>query len=95
MRRQGLELIDVHRKPTEHWDLYRLIQGLMAFDEYFQTFRYAHFALVKRIIGGDVKSLKGVPASTLAKGTQEPLFKELWDVVNVLTRETSDLYGGH
>lgn len=95
MQRRKLALIDVHRKPTEHWDEYRLASELMAFDEGFQTFRYAHFSLVRRIIGADVKSLKGIPASSLSRGTTEPLFKELWDVINVLTRETSDLYGGH
>lgn len=88
-------LIDIHRKPSEHWDLFRLVEEMMAFDEEFQRFRYSHFSLVRRIIGADVKSLKGIPASTLSKGTTEPLFKELWDVINVLTRETSDVYGGH
>lgn len=95
LSRHGKTLIDVHRDPHAHWDLFRLISEMMAFDEAFQRFRYDHFALVRRIIGADVKSLKGVPASTLLKGTTEPLFKELWDVINVLTRETSDLYGGH
>jgi tryptophan 2,3-dioxygenase len=95
MQRHQLSLIDVHRKPTEHVELFRLVSEMMAFDDAFQRFRYGHFSLVRRIIGADVKSLKGIPASTLAKGATEPLFKELWDVINVLTRETSDVYGGH
>lgn len=88
----GLDLLGLFRTPRAAWELWLLTQGLLALDEGFQSFRFAHFALVKRIIGIEVKSLKNVPAAQLAHGMQETFFPQLWSTVNVLTRETRPGY---
>lgn len=84
---EGVELVDLYRTPETHHALYRLAQGYMQLDGAFQKFRALHFALVRRIIGGEVKSLKGVPASQLIHGTVEEMFPPLWRVIAELTRE--------
>ena len=87
LRCRGVTLAEIHRDPTAHEEMYALVAALMDLDEGFQRFRYNHFALVRRIIGDQVRSLKGVPASQLAQGTTEPMFPELWTSINTLTRE--------
>jgi tryptophan 2,3-dioxygenase len=86
LRARGVTLLDIHQDPAAHEEIYSVVAALMDVDESFQRFRYNHFALVRRIIGDQVKSLKGVPASQLAQGTTEPMFPELWTSINQLTR---------
>lgn len=87
LRSRQKTLIQIHRDPEAHEELYAVVAALMDLDEGFQRWRYNHFALVRRIIGDQVKSLKGVPASQLAAGATEPMFPELWQTINALTRE--------
>ena len=82
----GVGLLDLHTNRHAHAQLFALVQGLMDVDSWFQRFREAHYHLVKRVIGSDVRSLRGVPASRLEHTSKEPLFPGLWDVVNDLTR---------
>jgi tryptophan 2,3-dioxygenase len=79
-------LLDLFGDPERDVGLYRLAQALMEVDTAFQKFRYLHYALVRRIIGSEVRSLKDVPASQLIHGAVEPLFPPLWQVINDLTR---------
>lgn len=79
--------LDVERNPRGHYSLHRLIQGLLDYDAAFMKWRYTHLRLALRIIGGRVKSLKGVPVTQLELGTREPLFPELWDAISDLTQE--------
>src|SRR5438552_1262891 len=69
-----------------HQMLYALAQALMDVDSWFQRFREAHYHLVKRVIGSEVRSLKGIPASRLEHTSKEPLFPELWHVINEVTK---------
>jgi len=89
LRKRGVTLLEIHRDPVAHEEIYAVVAALMDLDEGFQRFRYNHFALVRRIIGDQVRSLKGVPAAQLAQGTTEPLFPELWKSINLLTREAT------
>jgi tryptophan 2,3-dioxygenase len=82
----GLTLLDLHKDRHTHEVLYALAQALMDVDSWFQRFREAHYHLVKRIIGSEVRSLKGIPASRLEHTSKEPLFPALWRVVNDVTR---------
>ena len=82
----GVALLDVHTDRHAHQALFALVQGLMDVDSWFQRFREAHYHLVKRVIGADVRSLRGVPASRLEHTSREALFPELWRVINDLTR---------
>ena len=81
------------REPHKQWGIWQLSQALLMVDESFQSWRYHHFHLVRRIIGDEVKSLKGVPAAALAPTTTERVFPELWKAVSELTRAVSPQYG--
>ena len=86
LKASTVTLLEVHRDRHNHQALFGLVQGLMDVDAWFQRFREAHFHLVKRVIGSEVRSLRGVPASRLEHTSREPLFPDLWGVVNEMTR---------
>lgn len=94
MKRKGIDPMDVQRKPHDEGNqaLFRLISGMMDYDELFMKWRYVHLRLVSRVIGMRVKSLKGVPATALVQGTQEHLFPELWENIPRLTDEYRPTY---
>jgi tryptophan 2,3-dioxygenase len=86
LQASGVALIDIHTNRHTHQALFALAQGLMDADSWFQRFREAHYHLVKRVIGADVRSLRGIPASRLEHTSREALFPELWRVINDMTR---------
>jgi tryptophan 2,3-dioxygenase len=86
LRRSGLSLLELHQQRHRHQALFGLTQAMMDADAWFQRFREAHYHVVKRVIGSEVRSLRGVPASRLEHTSREPLFPELWRVINELTR---------
>jgi tryptophan 2,3-dioxygenase len=86
LKASGLGLLDVHTDRHRHQALFALVQALMDVDSWFQRFREAHYHLVKRVIGSEVRSLRGIPASRLEHTSHEPLFPELWHIINDLTR---------
>jgi len=88
----GVSLLDVHRDRHVHQELFALLQALMDVDAWFQRFREAHYHLVKRVIGSEVRSLRGVPASRLEHTSREPLFPPLWQVINELTELDSSAH---
>lgn len=92
LAQSGLTLEEIFAEPRKNWDLWMVIQGMLAFDEGFQAWRFHHFEMVKRIIGLEVKSLKGVPASQLRFGIDESFFPALWEQVPILTRKTKPEY---
>ena len=92
LRRRSLSLIELQRAPREHYEVFRLVQALMDYDEAFLKWRFTHMRLAFRIIGSKVLSLKGVPASQLEMGPREPLFPELWESISELTEEHRPTY---
>ena len=86
--KRSVTLLDIERRPREHYELFRLVQGLLDYDSAFMKWRYTHMRLAFRIIGSKVLSLKGVPAAQLESGTREPLFPQLWETISALTAET-------
>jgi tryptophan 2,3-dioxygenase len=92
LSRRGVTVLDIERKPREHAVLFRLVQGMLDYDEAFLKWRYTHMRLAFRIIGSKVMSLKGVPAAQLDAGTREPLFPELWEAISALTGEFKPTY---
>lgn len=86
LKQSGVTLLELHKDRHAHQALYGLVQGLMDVDAWFQRFREAHYHLVKRVIGSEVRSLKGIPASRLEHTSKEPLFPDLWLAVNEMTR---------
>jgi tryptophan 2,3-dioxygenase len=92
LARRSVTPLEVERAPRDHYDLFRLIQAMLDYDEAFLKWRYTHMRLAFRIIGDRVLSLKGVPAAQLEAGTREPLFPELWSVISDLTSEYKPTY---
>src|SRR5215212_6790464 len=90
--RRSVALIELERNPRDHYDLFRLVQAMLDYDEAFMKWRFTHMRLAFRIIGDKVLSLKGVPAAQLEAGTREPLFPELWAAISELTMEHKPSY---
>ena len=90
--RRGATLIEIERAPRTHPELFRLVQAMMDYDEAFLNWRFTHMRLAFRVIGSNVLSLKGVPASQLELGTREPLFPKMWDTISQLTAEHKPSY---
>src|SRR6266550_3227922 len=90
--KRSVSLIELERNPRDHYDLFRLVQAMMDYDEAFMKWRFTHMRLAFRIIGSKVLSLKGVPSAQLESGTREPLFPELWDAISGLTDEHRPSY---
>lgn len=87
LKKRGVTVEELHENPESHPDLFLLAEDLFSLDEGFINFRYLHLQLVKRIIGGDVPSLKGVHAEKyLTHGLANQFFPELWDVRNEISR---------
>lgn len=89
LSRRAVKVVDVLHDPEKHHELHSLLRSLFELDEQFRSWRFAHFRLVERQIGGYVESLKGVPAEQLIHGTREHLMPELWAAVNELTRRVN------
>lgn len=85
LQERGLTPLTLHQKPAENEDLFRLMQEMTQFDESFQSFRYHHLQLVRRMIGLETNSLKGVPAQALQKGVRYEFFPVLWKAISELT----------
>jgi tryptophan 2,3-dioxygenase len=90
--KRSVRVLDLERNPRDHYELFRLVQAMMDYDEAFMKWRYTHMRLAFRIIGSKVLSLKGVPAAQLDAGTREPLFPELWETISDLTAEWKPTY---
>lgn len=91
-KKRGGDLRALYANPRLDWDLWLVVQGLLEMDEGFQTWRFRHYELVKRVIGLEVKSLQDVPASQLRFGVDEAFFPELWKEIPILTRQTRPEY---
>lgn len=92
LERRGVTVLEIERTPRERYDLFRLVQAMLDYDEAFLKWRFTHMRLAFRIIGDRVLSLKGVPAAQLEAGTREPLFPHLWSAISELTGEWKPSY---
>jgi tryptophan 2,3-dioxygenase len=85
LKQRGVTLDEIHQERAKHQELYDLTWALTQFDQELQHWKYRHFHVVRRIIGDQVKSLKGIPASTLKETAFETQYPDLWDVINRAT----------
>lgn len=92
LQRRSLSILEIQRAPHERYEVFRLVQAMLDYDEAFLKWRFTHMRLAFRIIGSEVLSLKGVPASQLELGTREPLFPQLWEAISSLTSEHKPTY---
>lgn len=84
--------LELHKAPGANYELFLLMQELTAFDENFQSFRQHHIQLVRRMIGLNTKSLKGIPAQALEKGARFEFYPKLWEAICELTDWTGSSY---
>ncbi|MBK8169838.1 MAG: tryptophan 2,3-dioxygenase [Sandaracinaceae bacterium] len=80
LKRACVSALEVHAEPTKHPLLFQLTECVIDYDELFQTFRFHHIMLVKRIIGAGTASLKGKPTELLERSMRAPFYPELWEV---------------
>jgi tryptophan 2,3-dioxygenase len=80
LERHDVTLLSLHKDPGKHPALLAIGEALIDIDEGFQTFRYHHLCLVKRILGHGTPSLKGKPTDLLQRSMSTQLFPELWAV---------------
>jgi tryptophan 2,3-dioxygenase len=66
------------RDPSKHRPLWAIAEAMLDVDEAFQSFRYRHLVLVKRIIGAGTPSLKGNPIELLETNAKKMFFPTLW-----------------
>ena len=85
LKRRKTDLLTVYTRPAKHPDLLRLLENLTDFDMFFHIWRLNHLAMVKRVIGRDVKSLKGYAMHQLETDVQGLLWPALWKVRNQVT----------
>jgi tryptophan 2,3-dioxygenase len=83
--RRQVDLLTAYTNPTKHPDVVRLLEALTDFDMFFHIWRQNHLAMVKRVIGRDVKSLKGYAVHQLEQDVQMQLWPALWKVRNIIT----------
>ncbi|MDG4658036.1 tryptophan 2,3-dioxygenase family protein [Ectobacillus antri] len=88
----GLSPLTLHQDAHKYFSLFTLMQELHTFDEKFQSFRYSHIQLVRRMIGLETKSLKGVPAQALERGARTMFYPQLWRAISDLTDVTGSSY---
>ena len=84
--------VQLHQDASTNFELFQLMQELTCFDESFQSFRQLHIQLVRRMIGMNTKSLKGVPAQALERAVKFEFYPELWQAICDLTDLTGSSY---
>ncbi|WP_128894339.1 tryptophan 2,3-dioxygenase family protein [Longirhabdus pacifica] len=92
LKQEELTPLSLHKQSKQHPQLFQCMQALIQFDEGFQSFRHHHLQIVKRMIGLETKSLKGIPAQMLEKGVRQTFYPELWEAICELTEFTGSSY---
>ncbi len=84
LSRRSLDVVMLHRDPKRDPGAFALAEALLEIDEGFQSFRYHHWILVKRILGEGTPSLKGKPTELLERSMKLPFFPKLWQAREAL-----------
>jgi tryptophan 2,3-dioxygenase len=69
----------IYANETAHYDLYRLLEDLIEFDERFLLWRCRHVLMVERMIGQRPGTGGSLGAQYLQKTLQHRFFPELWE----------------
>lgn len=93
LKRRNITVDQIQQNPGANDDLYQLTAAMLTYDENFMRWRYAHFQLVKRIIGDKVLSLKGIPATALRDGAERRQFPDLWECISRTTEAYNATHG--
>jgi tryptophan 2,3-dioxygenase len=85
LQSRGLTVVELYRRGRELEDLYQLAERLIEWDERLILWKFHHFMVVQRIIGGHVIGTQGTPVEVLGKRISQQLFPELWKARDELT----------
>jgi tryptophan 2,3-dioxygenase len=80
-----MTLVELYQRGREHEDLYQLAELLLEWDERVTLWRFHHFKVVERIIGGEVVGTQGTPVELLGALIRRRFYPELWRVRDKLT----------
>ncbi len=80
LEREGETLDDIYLRAGHRSDLFVMMEAMTDLDQEVYLWRQTHLAVVKRIIGRDVKSLKGYAVRQLEEDIHQTLWPELWSV---------------
>lgn len=86
---KGLTLLDIYNNEEQYFDIQRICEQMLDFDQMFQQWLINHFMLVRRTIGIDrtVRGLDGFPTVALTSRMVKPLFQNLWDTRVQMTNQ--------
>ncbi len=94
VERKGVTFLEIYREYEKNIELHNLAEYMVDFDDFFHKWRTHHIDMVRRTIGLESNSLKGISSKVLQRGIVERFFPELFDVRNIMTNESSVAYGG-
>src|SRR6185369_541700 len=86
---KGLTLDDIYRRHEEFFGLHEMAECMLDFDERLQAFRFHHLKLAQRIIGAGVIGTMGTPVEVLQQRMQHIAYRELWELRNQITANSS------
>jgi tryptophan 2,3-dioxygenase len=89
LQSKGVTPHDVYRRHEEFFGLHDVAERMLDFDERLQFFRFHHLKLAQRIIGAGVVGTMGTPVEVLQQRMQHIVYKDLWDLRNEITTNTS------
>jgi len=85
---QGLDVVTLYRRGHEFPELFDLAERLTDWDERVLVWKFEHFQLVQRVIGGHVIGTQGTPVEVLGKRLIH-LYPFLWEARDKLTELAS------
>jgi tryptophan 2,3-dioxygenase len=80
------DIAALYEHPSKNPELYLLADAMSALDHRVLAWRHSHIQLVERTIGAGVMGTGGTTHEYLQKTMLSPLFPELWEARNILTR---------
>ncbi len=92
--RRNVTLLEIYREYEKNIDLHNLAEYMVDFDDFFHKWRTHHIDMVRRTIGLESNSLKGISSKVLQRGVVERFFPDLFEVRNIMTNESTVAYGG-
>jgi tryptophan 2,3-dioxygenase len=76
----GLDLVELHQRGRELEDLYQTAELLTEWDERVWVWRFRHYTVVSRTLGGHVVGTQGTPVEVLGKLISQRQLPRMWDV---------------
>ena len=80
----SLDLVELYRRGREFEDLYQTAELLIDWDERIWSWRFRHFAVVSRVLGGGAIGTQGTPVEVLGKLAAERSIPAMWETRNRL-----------